>query len=90
MNLSYFSRDSHELENEWHSINTRLIERKDMNLVETWVTNIQSIERLPNVEFCLYEIVCDTNCYGNEKKNTKIYVNDYDYKMIQKYGYYLN
>ena len=67
-----------------------LAEREYMNLVETWVTNIQSIERLPNVEFCLYEIVCDTNCYGNENKNTKIYVNDYDYKMIQKYGYYLN
>ena len=48
-----------------------------MNLVETWVTNIQSIERLPNVEFCLYEIVCDTNCYGNEKKNTKIWVLSY-------------
>ena len=24
-----------------------------------------------------------------KKKNTKIQVNDYDYKMIQKYGYYL-
>ena len=60
-----------------------------MNLVETWVTNIQSVERVPNLDFCLYEIVCDTNCYGHEKHGTTIQVNGYDYQMIKDKGYYL-
>lgn len=39
-----------------------------MNLVEIWVTNIQSVERVPNLDFCLYE-----------KHGTTIQVNGYDY-----------
>lgn len=60
-----------------------------MNLVETWVTNIQSVERVPDVDFCLYEIVCDTNCYGHIKQNITICVNESDYRMIRDHGYYL-
>ena len=61
-----------------------------MNSVEIRVTNIRSVEKIIHLDFGLYEIVCDINCKGHEKKNAKILVNDYDYKMIQKYGYYLS
>lgn len=60
-----------------------------MNLVETYVTNIRSITRIPDVDFCLYKIVCDTNCYGHKLYNTTIYANESDYEMIKTKGYYL-
>ena len=60
-----------------------------MNLVETWVTNIRSVEKIINLDFALYEIICDIDCYGHKKKNTKILVNGYDYQMIKDKGYYL-
>lgn len=60
-----------------------------MNVLETYVTNVQSVERVPNLNFCLYEIVCDTDCYGSKKYETKIQVNGYDYEMIKEKGYYM-
>lgn len=60
-----------------------------MNVLETYVTNIQSVERVPNLDFCLYEIVCDTDCWGRKEYGVKIQVNGSDYQMIKDKGYYL-
>ena len=38
-----------------------------MNIVKIYVTNIQSVERVPNLDFCLYDIVCDTDCWGAKR-----------------------
>ena len=60
-----------------------------MNILETYVTNIQSVKQVPNLSFILYKIICDTDCYGVKKTNTTIHVTEHDYQSIKEKGYYM-
>ena len=60
-----------------------------MNLVETWVRNIISVDRIPHKDGVSYELVCDTNCYGYKQKGITIRVDANAYKSIKEKGYYL-
>lgn len=56
-----------------------------MNLVEIWVTNITSHTK----EDRLHHIVADFNCYGRKEYQKEEWLTDFDWKMVQKKGYYL-
>lgn len=54
-----------------------------MNILTTYVTNIQSIK---SVAPGWYEIICDTDCWGNKRKSTIIQVTEAQLKTILARG----
>lgn len=60
-----------------------------MNLLETYVTNITYEELVKDLDFILYKIVADTDCYGCKEYNKTLYVHADQYKSIKEKGYYL-
>lgn len=61
-----------------------------MNLVETYITNIQSERLCEETTFPLYEIIADTDCYGHKEYGKKLILNQYDYDSVKKNGYYMS
>lgn len=60
-----------------------------MNLVEKYVYNITSEKKIEYLGTTFYEIICDTDCYGNKEKQRKLILSGYEYKMVKQKGYYL-
>lgn len=60
-----------------------------MNVLENYVTNIIYEKKLIVDGITLYEIICDTNCYGRIEKNKRIILTELEYKMVKEKGYYL-
>lgn len=54
-----------------------------MNILTTYVTNIQSIE---NFAPGWYEVVCDTDCWGYKRKSDTIHVTESQLKTILDRG----
>ena len=60
-----------------------------MNVLEQYVTNIISEQKHIIDGTTIYEIICDTNCYGRIEKNKRIILTELEYKMVKEKGYYL-
>lgn len=60
-----------------------------MNLLENYVHNITSVKEMKYNGILLYELICDTDCYGNIRKQTTILLTERDYNMVKEKGYYM-
>lgn len=60
-----------------------------MNLVETYITKIYEERYVDGFTFPMYEMVVDTDCYGQKKHKKRILVNESEYHCIKEKGYYL-
>lgn len=60
-----------------------------MNLLEKYVYNITSVKEMKYKGILLYELICDTDCYGNIRKQTTILLTERDYNMVKEKGYYM-
>jgi len=60
-----------------------------MDLVEVYVTKIYETKKIRTEFGTLYELVVDTDCYGQKMNFRTIHVSESDYKMINEKGYYL-
>lgn len=60
-----------------------------MNLVEVYVTKIYSEKIHQKNMNTVFELVVDTDCYGQKENRKTIWVSVSDYNMIREKGYYL-
>lgn len=60
-----------------------------MNLVEKYVYNITSVEEINYNGIPLYKLICDTDCYGDIRKQVTIFLIEYQYNMVKQKGYYM-
>lgn len=60
-----------------------------MNLVEKYVYNITSEKKIEYQGTTFYELICDTDCYGNKEKQRKLILLEQEYKMVKQKGYYM-
>lgn len=60
-----------------------------MNLVEVYVTKIYKETVIQKDFGTLYELVVDTDCFGQITFRDVIRASESDYKMIKEKGYYL-
>ena len=68
-----------------------MVERKEheeLNLVETYVSNIRSVS--PPNEYGFRTLIADTNCYGIVERKKNLTVSKENYKSILEKGYYLS
>lgn len=55
-----------------------------MNLVEKYVYNITSEKKIGYQGTTFYELICDTDCYGNKEKQRKLILLEQEYKMVKQ------
>lgn len=60
-----------------------------MNLVEKYVYNITSAKEISYDGISLYELTCDTDCYGDIRKQVTIFLTEQQYNMVKEKGYYM-
>ena len=60
-----------------------------MNLLKKYVYNITSTEEINYRNITLYKIKCDTDCYGDIRKQVTIYLTEQEYNMVKEKGYYI-
>lgn len=60
-----------------------------MNLVEKYVYNITYLNEINLEGMKFYKLTCDTDCYGDIRKQTTIILNEQQYKMVEEKGYYM-
>lgn len=60
-----------------------------MNLVEKYIYNITSTKEIKYKGILLYELECDTDCYGDIRKQTTVLLTERDYNMVKEKGYYM-
>lgn len=60
-----------------------------MNLVEKYVYNITCVKEIKYDGMVLYELICDTDCYGDIRKQVTISLTEQEYKMVKEKGYYI-
>lgn len=60
-----------------------------MNLVEKYIYNITSTKEMKYKGILLYELECDTDCYGDIRKQTTVLLTERDYNMVKEKGYYM-
>lgn len=60
-----------------------------MNLVEKYVYNITCVKEIKYKDMLVYELECDTDCYGDIRKQVTISLTEQEYKMVKEKGYYI-
>lgn len=60
-----------------------------MNLLEKYVYNITSVKEMKYKGILFYELECDTDCYGDIRKQTTVLLTERDYNMVKEKGYYM-
>lgn len=64
-----------------------------MNLLEKYVYNITSVKEIKYDgkydDIVLYELICDTDCYGDIRKQVTVLLTKSEYDMVKEKGYYM-
>lgn len=60
-----------------------------MNIVEKYVYNITCVKRIKYKDMLVYQLICDTDCCGDIRKQVTILLTERDYNMVKEKGYYM-
>lgn len=60
-----------------------------MNLVEKYVYNITCVKCIKYKDMLVYQLECDTDCYGDIRKQVTILLTKWEYDMVKEKGYYM-
>lgn len=60
-----------------------------MNLLEKYVYNITSVKEEDYAGMKFYKLICDTDCYGDIRKQVKVILTEREYDMVIEKGYYM-
>ena len=60
-----------------------------MNLLEKYVYKITSVKEINYEGMKFYKLICDTDCCGDIRKQTKITLTEREYDMVIEKGYYM-